>query len=122
MDLSEAAASHGTTYSPCEAPKDCELYLETALLCTVAGSRGSTPNEHQFLEHPHIENTETLESCYDGKQAMDFTITADETILMSNDTPNAAPKLAGQYDIETTSVGTIRASANELASLTREVD
>jgi N-dimethylarginine dimethylaminohydrolase len=81
-----------------------------------------------------IDDHGTLEQCYDGflafdeteevveKQAMNFTIAADETILMPNDTPNAETKLAEQYDVETTSVDEIRKGAGGLACLTGRVD
>lgn len=92
------------------------------------------PDGRAAVRPAHIEETEKLESCYDDfmkfdetaevvqKQAMNFTITADDTILMPNDTPNAESKLAEQYDVETTSVGEIRKGAGGLACLTGRVD
>jgi N-dimethylarginine dimethylaminohydrolase len=92
------------------------------------------PDGRAAVRPAHIEDTEKLESCYDGfvefdetaevvqKQAMNFTIAADGTILMPNDTPNAESKLRGQYDVETTSVDEIRKGAGGLACLTGRVD
>ncbi|WP_227380945.1 hypothetical protein [Haladaptatus halobius] len=47
-----------------------------------------------------------------------FTIMADEVILMSKDTPNAESKLAEAYNVETTTVDEIWKEAGGLACLT----
>jgi N-dimethylarginine dimethylaminohydrolase len=92
------------------------------------------PDGRAAVRPAHIGDSEKLESCYDGfvefeeceevvhKQAMNFTIAADETIFMPNDTPNTESKLAEQYEIETTSVDEIRNGAGGLACLTGRVD
>lgn len=140
MDLSEVAAYHSKIHSHREIPEDSDSRetLETVFLCMIPRHLGAAPNEYQFLESTIIErstrkvarieissvpmeDTATLESCYDEKQAMNFTITADETILMPSDTSNAESKPAGQYDIETICVDAIQTDADEFAHLTRRV-
>jgi N-dimethylarginine dimethylaminohydrolase len=100
----------------------------------LMGALRLLPDGRAAIRPAHIEDTEKLESCYDGfvefdeteevahKQALNFTIAADETILMPNDTPNTESKLAKQYAVETTSVDEIRKGAGGLACLTGRVD
>lgn len=92
------------------------------------------PDGRAAVRPTHIDDVTKLESCYDDfvafdeteevvhKQAMNFTIATDETILMPNDTPNAESKLGEQYDVETTTVNEIRKGAGGLACLTGRVD
>lgn len=47
------------------------------------------------------------------KQVMHFTITADETISMTNDISGAESKLAGQYSVETANIDTIRTGGRD---------
>jgi N-dimethylarginine dimethylaminohydrolase len=100
----------------------------------LMGALRPLPDGRAAIRSVHIEDAEKLESCYDGfvafdeteevaeKQALNFTVAADETILMPNDTPNAESKLAAQYAVETTSVDAIRKDAGGLACLTGRVD
>jgi N-dimethylarginine dimethylaminohydrolase len=100
----------------------------------LMGALRPLPDGRAAIRPEKLDDHGTLEQCYDGflafdeteevveKQAMNFTIAADETILMPNDTPNAETKLAEQYDVETTSVDEIRKGAGGLACLTGRVD
>ena len=100
----------------------------------LMGALRPLPDGRAAIRPAHLEDRERLEQCYDGfvefdeteevvrKQAMNFTIAADETILMPNDTPNAEARLAEQYSVETTSVEEIRTGAGGLACLTGRVD
>jgi N-dimethylarginine dimethylaminohydrolase len=100
----------------------------------LMGALRPLPDGRAAIRPAHIEATEKLEPCYDGfvefdetaevvhKQAMNFTIATDETILMPNDTPNAEAKLGEQYDVETTRIDEIRKGAGGLACLTGRVD
>jgi N-dimethylarginine dimethylaminohydrolase len=100
----------------------------------LMGALRPLPDGRAAVRPAHIEDTKKLEPCYDGfvefeeceevvhKQALNFTIAADETIFMPNDTPNTESKLAEQYDVETTSVDAIRTGAGGLACLTGRVD
>jgi N-dimethylarginine dimethylaminohydrolase len=100
----------------------------------LMGALRPLPDGRAAIRPGHIEDAEKLESCYDGfiefeeceevveNQAMNFTVAADETILMPNDTPNTESKLAAQYAVETTSIDAIRKGAGGLACLTGRVD
>lgn len=100
----------------------------------LMGALRPLPDGRAAIRPEKIENAGRLEQCYDGflefdeteevthEQAMNFTIAADETILMPNDTPNVERKLAEQYDVETTAVDEIRTGAGGLACLTGRVD
>jgi N-dimethylarginine dimethylaminohydrolase len=100
----------------------------------LMGALRPLPDGRAAVRPAHIEDTKKLESCYDGfvefdetdevveKQALNFTIAADDTILMPNDTPNTESKLAAQYAVETTSVDAIRTGAGGLACLTGRID
>lgn len=100
----------------------------------LMGALRPLPDGRAAIRPAHIEATEKLKPCYDGfvvfdetnevvhKQAMNFTIAADETILMPTDTPNAESKLGEQYDVETTSVTEIRKGAGGLACLTGRIN
>lgn len=100
----------------------------------LMGALRPLPDGRAAIRPTHIDDPEGLEQCYDGflefdeteevveKQAMNFTIAADETILMPNDTPNTETKLVEQYDVETTRVDEIRKGAGGLACLTGRVD
>jgi N-dimethylarginine dimethylaminohydrolase len=99
----------------------------------LMGALRPLPDGRAAIRPVKIEAPEELEQCYDGffefdeseevveKQAMNFTIAADETILMPNDTPEAETKLAEAYNVETTSVEEIRKGAGGLACLTGRV-
>ena len=100
----------------------------------LMGALRPLPDGRAAVRPEKIADRERLEQCYDGflefdeteevvqKQAMNFTIAADETILMPNDTPNAEARLAEEYSVETTSVEEIRTGAGGLACLTGRVD
>ncbi|WP_224270947.1 hypothetical protein [Haloprofundus salinisoli] len=53
---------------------------------------------------------------------MNFTITADEAILMPNDTPNAESTPAEAYIVEITTVDETRKEAGGFACLTGGID
>jgi N-dimethylarginine dimethylaminohydrolase len=57
MDLSDAAAYHGASYTHRASPKEGDYrgVLNTAFLCTLAAEPGGDPDEYQFLEPPDIE-------------------------------------------------------------------
>lgn len=141
MDLSEVAAFPSKIHSHREIPEDGDSRetLEIVFLYTIPGHLGTTPTEYQFLESTIIERstkkvarieissvpmeyTATLESCYDEKQAMNFTITADETILMPNDISNTEAKRTGQYDVETICVDAVQTNVDGFAYLIRRMD
>lgn len=100
----------------------------------LMGALRPLPDGRAAIRSTKLDDCGELAQCYDGflefdeteevvrKQAMNFTIAADETILMPNDTPNAEAKLAAQYDVETVSVNEIRKGAGGLACLTGRVD
>lgn len=100
----------------------------------LMGALRPLPDGRAAVRPEKIPDRERLEQCYDGflefdeteevvqRQAMNFTIAADETILMPNDTPNAEARLAEEYSVETTSVDEIRTGAGGLACLTGRVD
>ena len=100
----------------------------------LMGALRPLPDGRAAIRPAQIEDRGKLERCYDGflefdeteevthEQAMNFTIAADETILMPTDTPTTETKLAEQYDVETTSVDEIRDGAGGLACLTGRVD
>lgn len=100
----------------------------------LMGALRPLPDGRAAIRPDQIRDPERLAQDYDGflefdeteevveKQAMNFTIAADETILMPNDTPNAEARLAEEYDVETTSVDEIRTGAGGLACLTGRVD
>jgi N-dimethylarginine dimethylaminohydrolase len=100
----------------------------------LMGALRPLPDGRAAIRPAKLEGRERLEQSYDGflefeeseeiveKQAMNFTIAADETILMPNDTPEAETKLAETYNVETVSVNEIRKGAGGLACLTGRVD
>jgi N-dimethylarginine dimethylaminohydrolase len=100
----------------------------------LMGALRPLPDGRAAIRPAQIETTDRLAPCYDGfiefeeteeivhKQAMNFTIAADETILMPNDTPTVEAKLGEQYDIETTHIAEIRKGAGGLACLTGRID
>lgn len=100
----------------------------------LMGALRPLPDDRAAIRPAHLDDPGKLEECYDGflefdeteevthKQAMNFTIAADGTILMPDDTPDAEAKLAEEYAVETTAVDEIRAGAGGLACLTGRVD
>ena len=100
----------------------------------LMGALRPLPDGRAAIRPGKIRDRQRLEQCYDGflefdeteevvrRQAMNFTIAADETILMPNDTPNAEARLAEEYSVETTSVEEIRTGAGGLACLTGRID
>jgi N-dimethylarginine dimethylaminohydrolase len=58
MDVSEAAAYHGSSYSHRDSPKsgDYRGMLNTAFLCTLSDEPEGDPDGYQFLEPPDIES------------------------------------------------------------------
>ncbi|MBX0295807.1 hypothetical protein [Haloarcula nitratireducens] len=100
----------------------------------LMGALRPLPDGRAAIRPAHLDDPETVAECYDGvlrfdeteevtrKQAMNFTIAADETILMPNDTSTTESKLAEQYDVETTAVDEIRKGAGGLACLTGRVN
>lgn len=98
------------------------------------GALRPLPDGRAAIRPDHVEEPERLESQYEGfvefdetdevleRQAMNFTVAADDTIIMPDDTPNAEAKLVEKYNVATTSIEDVRAGAGGLACLTGRVD